>query len=105
MQIVYGKYLVFGAEWSDLAFAIKLQSYNILSLKSKVPHNEFRLCPERVVECDFEGFEKVPVKPVVNAIVYLAKIMGMEKDSNDIDELKAEHSQELIVEELGRLHC
>ncbi|PNF30455.1 hypothetical protein B7P43_G12495 [Cryptotermes secundus] len=64
-----------------------------------------KLWPERVVECDFEGFEIVPVEPVVNEIVSLAKIMGLEVGNNDIDELVEEHSQELTTEELMELHC
>ncbi|PNF30675.1 hypothetical protein B7P43_G06169 [Cryptotermes secundus] len=64
-----------------------------------------KLWPESVVECDFEGFEIVPVEPVVNEIVSLAKIMGLEVDNNDIDELVEEHSQGLTTEELMELHC
>ncbi|PNF38060.1 hypothetical protein B7P43_G00349 [Cryptotermes secundus] len=61
--------------------------------------------PESVVECDFEGFEIVPVEPVVNEIVSLAQIIGLEVDNNDIDELVEEHSQQLTTEELMELHC
>ncbi|PNF21866.1 hypothetical protein B7P43_G05279 [Cryptotermes secundus] len=64
-----------------------------------------KLWPDSVVECDFEGFEIVPVEPVVNEIVSLAKIMGLEVNNNDIDELVEEHSQELSTEELMELHC
>lgn len=64
-----------------------------------------KLWPEGVVECDFEGFETVPMKPVVNEIVSLATIMGLEVDASDIEELVEEHSQELTTEELVELHC
>ncbi|GBO26528.1 hypothetical protein AVEN_253957-1 [Araneus ventricosus] len=64
-----------------------------------------KLWPDRVVERDSEGFETVPVEPAVNEIVSLVKIGGLEVDSNDIDELVEEHSQELSTEELAELHC
>ncbi|PNF19045.1 hypothetical protein B7P43_G11706 [Cryptotermes secundus] len=64
-----------------------------------------KLWPESVAECDFEGFETVPVEPVVNEIVSLIKIMGLEVDNNDIDELVEKHSQELTTEELMEFHC
>lgn len=60
-----------------------------------------KLWPESVVECGFEGFETVPVEPVVNEIVYLATIMGLEVDYSAIEE----HTQELTTEELMELHC
>ncbi|GBN09469.1 hypothetical protein AVEN_143097-1 [Araneus ventricosus] len=56
-----------------------------------------KLWPESVVECDFEGFETVPVEPAVNEIVSLAKIMGL-KGENDIDELEEDRSQDLTYE-------
>ncbi|GBM08339.1 hypothetical protein AVEN_108346-1 [Araneus ventricosus] len=62
-----------------------------------------KLWPKSVVECDFEGFEPVPVKPVVNEVVSLAKILGLEVEDN-IDELEEDHSQELTTEELMELH-
>ncbi|GBN54890.1 hypothetical protein AVEN_19155-1 [Araneus ventricosus] len=31
--------------------------------------------------------------------------MGLEADSNDIDELEEEHGQELTTDELMKLHC
>ncbi|GBN80712.1 hypothetical protein AVEN_30752-1 [Araneus ventricosus] len=46
--------------------------------------------------------------PVVNEIMFLAKMMGLELDSNYIDELVADHSQELTTEEFTELivfHC
>ncbi|PNF34534.1 hypothetical protein B7P43_G10746 [Cryptotermes secundus] len=64
-----------------------------------------KLWPESIVEHDFEGYEIAPVEPVVNKIVSLAKIMGLEVDNNDIDELVEEQSQELTTEELMELHC
>ncbi|GBN52903.1 hypothetical protein AVEN_44443-1 [Araneus ventricosus] len=48
---------------------------------------------------------RLPVEQIVNEILSLAKIMGMEVDSNDIDELVEEHNQELSTEELMELHC
>ncbi|GBM14252.1 hypothetical protein AVEN_167333-1 [Araneus ventricosus] len=44
-------------------------------------------------------------EPIVNEIVSLVNIRGLEVDSNDIDELVEEHSQELTTEELMELHC
>ncbi|PNF37791.1 hypothetical protein B7P43_G10140 [Cryptotermes secundus] len=64
-----------------------------------------KLWPVSIVECAFEGFEIVPVEPVVNETVSLAKIMGLEVDDSDIDELVEEHSQELTTEELTEFHC
>ncbi|GBL92145.1 hypothetical protein AVEN_91494-1 [Araneus ventricosus] len=46
-----------------------------------------KLWLESIVECDFERFEAVSVKPVVKEIVSLAKILGLKVDSYDIDEL------------------
>ncbi|GBN54848.1 hypothetical protein AVEN_176975-1 [Araneus ventricosus] len=46
-----------------------------------------------------------PVEPIVNEIVPLANIRGLEVDSNHIDELVEENNQELTTEELTELHC
>ncbi|GBM56164.1 hypothetical protein AVEN_226073-1 [Araneus ventricosus] len=43
------------------------------------------------------------VEPTFN--VSLAKIRGLDLDSNDIDELVEEHDQELTTKELMELHC
>ncbi|GBM41583.1 hypothetical protein AVEN_169181-1 [Araneus ventricosus] len=64
-----------------------------------------KLWSENFVECDFEGFVTFSVESVVNEIVSLAKIRGLEVDSNDIDEIVEEHNQELTTEELTELHC
>ncbi|GBL79416.1 hypothetical protein AVEN_121593-1 [Araneus ventricosus] len=64
-----------------------------------------KLWPKSVVEYDFEGFKTVPVEPVVNKIVSLAKIKGLDLDNNDIGELVKEHGQELTTEEFTELHC
>ncbi|GBM46115.1 hypothetical protein AVEN_169099-1 [Araneus ventricosus] len=56
-------------------------------------------CTKRIAECEFEEFETVSVESAVNEIVSLAKIMGLELDNHDIDELVEEHSQELTTEE------
>ena len=63
-----------------------------------------KLWLDSVVECDFEGFESVPVEPVVDETVSLAKTMGLEVDNNDIDELVLEHRQELTTEKLMELY-
>ncbi|GBM77048.1 hypothetical protein AVEN_79059-1 [Araneus ventricosus] len=60
---------------------------------------------ESIVECDIEEPGSVPVEPIVIEIVSLAKIWGLEVDSNNIDELVEEHNQELTTEELMELHC
>ncbi|GBM55512.1 hypothetical protein AVEN_164408-1 [Araneus ventricosus] len=57
----------------------------------------------RAVECDSE--ESVPVEPIFNEIVSLAKIRGLDVDNNDIYELVEEHNQELPTEELMELYC
>ncbi|GBO46897.1 hypothetical protein AVEN_191925-1 [Araneus ventricosus] len=62
-----------------------------------------KLWPDSAVECDFEGFETVPVEPAVNEIVSAYKIMRLEME-NDINELKEYLSQELATEELKELH-
>ncbi|GBN01475.1 hypothetical protein AVEN_156089-1 [Araneus ventricosus] len=54
----------------------------------------------RALSNDFEGFETIPLELVVNEIVSLTKIMGLEVDKNDIDALVKEHSQDLTNEEL-----
>ncbi|GBN38037.1 Elongation of very long chain fatty acids protein 4 [Araneus ventricosus] len=46
------------------------------------------------------SLRQYPVEPIVNEIVYLAKIRGLEVDSNDIDELVEEHNLELTTERL-----
>ncbi|GBM12177.1 hypothetical protein AVEN_20990-1 [Araneus ventricosus] len=51
------------------------------------------------------GLEEVPEEAVVNKIVSLATIRGLEVDSNGIDELVEEHNQELTTEKLMELHC
>ncbi|GBO44640.1 hypothetical protein AVEN_175132-1 [Araneus ventricosus] len=45
------------------------------------------------------------VEPVVNEIVYLARIMGLEVGNNGIVELIEEHSQDLTTEDLKEFHC
>ncbi|GBM44903.1 hypothetical protein AVEN_132346-1 [Araneus ventricosus] len=45
------------------------------------------------------------MEPIVNGIVSLAKVRGLEVDSNDIAELVENHNQELTTEELMELHC
>ncbi|GBO40398.1 hypothetical protein AVEN_29638-1 [Araneus ventricosus] len=45
----------------------------------------------------------MPVEPVVNEIVSLAKIMGLEVE-NDVDELEEAHSKELTTEEVTEFH-
>ncbi|CAL7938614.1 unnamed protein product [Xylocopa violacea] len=49
-----------------------------------------KIWPESFVERVFEGFETGSVDPIINDIVSLANIMGLEVDSNDIDELVEE---------------
>ncbi|GBM26462.1 hypothetical protein AVEN_126960-1 [Araneus ventricosus] len=47
-----------------------------------------------------KSLRQYPVEPIVNDIVSLVKIRGLEVDSNDIDEF-VEHNQELTI---GRLY-
>ncbi|GBN91208.1 hypothetical protein AVEN_52973-1 [Araneus ventricosus] len=51
------------------------------------------------------SLRKSPVEPEFNDIVPLSKILALEVDSNDIDELVEEQKQELTTEELMELHC
>ncbi|GBM91033.1 hypothetical protein AVEN_190150-1 [Araneus ventricosus] len=46
-----------------------------------------------------------PVELIVNGIVSLVEIRGLEVYSNAIDEFVEEHNQELTAEELVELHC
>ncbi|GBM72560.1 hypothetical protein AVEN_81831-1 [Araneus ventricosus] len=64
-----------------------------------------KLWPESVVECDIEASETLPCGTMVNEIVSLAMIGGLEVDSNDIDKLVEEHNQERTTKELMDLHC
>ncbi|GBN78387.1 hypothetical protein AVEN_43396-1 [Araneus ventricosus] len=64
-----------------------------------------KLWPDNVVECDFQGFETISLEPVVDEIVSLVKIMGLELDNNDIGELVKERSQKLTAEEFTELDC
>ncbi|XP_046989444.1 uncharacterized protein LOC124594967 [Schistocerca americana] len=64
-----------------------------------------KLWAECVIECNSEAFVSVPVEPVVNEIMSLAKRMGLEMKNNDIDELVEDHSQEMTTEELVELQC
>lgn len=51
-----------------------------------------------------EGFEKVPVEPIINEILSLAKILELEMDRNSNVKLVEEHSQDLTTEELVELY-
>jgi hypothetical protein len=44
------------------------------------------------------------VDHIVNEIVSLAEMMGLEVDNNDVEKLVEEHNQELTTEELTELH-
>ncbi|XP_022909635.2 tigger transposable element-derived protein 1-like [Onthophagus taurus] len=62
-----------------------------------------KLWPESVVECHSEKVDTLDVEPLVNEIVSLANTIGLEVNSNDIDELVEEHNQDLTTEELTEL--
>ena len=62
-----------------------------------------KLWPESVAECEVAGFEEVFEDPVINEIVSVSKILGLDVNKNDINELLEEHSQELTTEELMEL--
>ncbi|GBM36954.1 hypothetical protein AVEN_153906-1 [Araneus ventricosus] len=59
----------------------------------------------RISNVTLRSLRQYSVDPIVNEIASLAKIRGLEADSNDIDELVEEHNQELTTEELMDLHC
>ncbi|GBN83569.1 hypothetical protein AVEN_216927-1 [Araneus ventricosus] len=71
--------------------------------KRTLPSVWKKLWLESVVKCVFESFERVPVQPVINEIVSLAKVMGLELDNND-NEFVEEHSQELTIKEFTEFH-
>ncbi|XP_026548757.1 tigger transposable element-derived protein 1-like, partial [Notechis scutatus] len=58
-----------------------------------------KLWPECVAERDFEGFEP----SVVDEIVSMSNSMGLEVDSDDIEELVKDHDEELTADELVAL--
>ncbi|GCC32566.1 hypothetical protein chiPu_0011028 [Chiloscyllium punctatum] len=60
-----------------------------------------KLWPECVVGRDFEGFEELPVVPV---IVSLGKSMGLEVSEEDVEGLVEDDKNELTTEELQHLH-
>ncbi|GBN27224.1 hypothetical protein AVEN_130566-1 [Araneus ventricosus] len=60
-----------------------------------------KLWPESVSECDIKEYETVFLESTVNEIVSLAKIICLEADSKDIDEIMVE----VKTEELMELHC
>ncbi|GBM12628.1 hypothetical protein AVEN_89856-1 [Araneus ventricosus] len=68
-----------------------------------LPRNPF--CSEQALAGEHCDFESLSVKPVVDKIVSLAEIVGLEVHNNGIDELVEEHSQDLTTEELLELHC
>lgn len=64
-----------------------------------------KLWPDRSAICASEGLNAESTEPVTTEIIFLANQMGLEVDKNDIDELVAEHSEELTTEELMHLQC
>ncbi|GBM36937.1 hypothetical protein AVEN_132194-1 [Araneus ventricosus] len=56
--------------------------------------------PENVVECNIGESETLPCGAYSQRDCAFAKIRRLEVDSNDIDDLVEEHSQELTTEEL-----
>uniref|UniRef100_A0A8C5PXM0 HTH CENPB-type domain-containing protein n=1 Tax=Leptobrachium leishanense TaxID=445787 RepID=A0A8C5PXM0_9ANUR len=63
-----------------------------------------KLWPDCVIGHDFEGFAQDWEPPVVDDIVSLGKIMGLEVNEDDIQELVEEHGQELTTDDLMALH-
>ncbi|XP_050689905.1 tigger transposable element-derived protein 1-like [Eriocheir sinensis] len=63
------------------------------------------LCLEKFVAKDFEGFEpSVQESAVVEDIVSLGRAIGIEVDSDDVEELVQAHSEDLTTDELRQLH-
>ncbi|XP_064090690.1 tigger transposable element-derived protein 1-like [Macrobrachium nipponense] len=63
-----------------------------------------KLWPNCVAERDFEGFETVEKGAVEDEIVSLGMSLGLEVDTDDIDDLLTEHGQQLTTDELLELH-
>ena len=65
-----------------------------------------KLWPGCVLEQDFEGFEtdalaaNVEENAIVEEIISLGRSMGLEVDSEDVEELVQDHRTELTTEEL-----
>ncbi|KAM9457775.1 tigger transposable element-derived protein 1-like isoform 1-T1 [Clarias gariepinus] len=68
-----------------------------------------KLWPDCVLESDLDSnpawFAQEQEPLVVNEIVSLGKILGLEVNDGDIQELLEEHVQELTTDELMDLHC
>lgn len=63
------------------------------------------LWPTCVTAKDFEGFEpSVQESAVVEDIVSLGRAIGIEVDSDDVEELVQAHSEDLTTDELRQLH-
>lgn len=63
------------------------------------------LWPICVTAKDFEGFEpSVQESAVVEDIVSLGRAIGIEVDSDDVEELVQAHSEDLTTDELRQLH-
>ncbi|XP_064089091.1 tigger transposable element-derived protein 1-like [Macrobrachium nipponense] len=63
-----------------------------------------KLWPDCVAERDFEGFETVEKGAVEDEIVSLDMSLGLEVDTDDIEDLLTEHGQQLTTDELLELH-
>ena len=62
-----------------------------------------KLWPSCVAERDFEGFGEAPAETVVDEVVSLGKGLGLEVDSDDVEELVEDHKEELTTEDLLQL--
>ena len=65
------------------------------------------LCPECVLEKDFEGFEADPddTMPLVESIVSLGKSMGLDVSSRNVEELVDDYREELQDLQLEQQQC
>ena len=61
-----------------------------------------KLWPKCVADRDFEGFDNED-STVIDDIVSLGKNMGLEVNSEDVEELLEDHKDELSMEELEQL--
>ncbi|GBM01548.1 hypothetical protein AVEN_209345-1 [Araneus ventricosus] len=62
------------------------------------------LCRRALSNVTLSSLRQYPVESIVNEVVSLTKIRGLEVDNNDIDELVEENSQ-LTTKKLMKLHC
>ena len=94
--------------WKDhfnIAIALKLIDRAWQGVTRRTLNSSWRkLWPACIQDRDFEGFVEDEEPQVIDDIVSIGKTMGLEIDEGDVNELVAEHSEELTTGELKELH-